>query len=152
MKAFQFSLKRMQNYKGQLLEKEKNSLARLRRRVQELENQRDALIRYRANARRELQEQQRQGITVHEINSYQFYGENISLQLKALEKELKEAEAAAERQLKVVVAASQEVSSLDKLEERQLEEYQVLVAKENEKDIAEFVSTQVIRQMNSSAG
>lgn len=152
MKTFQFSLKRMQNYKVQLLEKEKNALARLRKRVQELENQRDALICYRRNARWEIQEKQLHGITIKELSAYQFYDENIKHQLKALAVMILEAVEDAERQLKNVVAASQEVSALDKLEERQLEEYQVLVSKDNEKIIAEFVSTQVIRKMSENAG
>ena len=51
-----------------------------------------------------------------------------------------------ERQLKVVIAASQDVSGLNKLEEKQLEEYQLAAAKADELEIAEFISSRMIRE------
>ena len=45
-----------------------------------------------------------------------------------------------QKQLKVVVAATQEVSSLEKLEEKQIEEYRYQEQKETEQFIEEFVS------------
>ena len=49
----------------------------------------------------------------------------------------------------VVLAASQEVSKLDKLEERQLEEYKKDAAKEEELFISELVSSDSIRKQIS---
>ena len=49
-----------------------------------------------------------------------------------------------ERQRKVALRASQEVSSLDKLEEKQLEDYRYLEARDNERTIQEHVITQLI--------
>ena len=71
---------------------------------------------------------------------YKFYSENTRLQLNNLYEELKRAEARVEAQIKVVVAASQEVSGLDKLEEKQLEEYRYLEAKEMQEEILEMVA------------
>jgi flagellar FliJ protein len=62
------------------------------------------------------------------------------LQLNNLYEELQRAEARVDAQIKVVVSASQEVSGLDKLEEKQLEEYRYLEAKEMQEEILEMVA------------
>ena len=49
------------------------------------------------------------------------------------------------RQLDVVVEATKDVRTMEKLEEKQLEEYKFLENKENEQFIEEFVSTQSAR-------
>ena len=45
-----------------------------------------------------------------------------------------------EKQLGIVVEATKDVKTLEKLEEKQLEEYKALEIKENEQFIEEFVS------------
>jgi len=47
----------------------------------------------------------------------------------------------------VVVEATKDVKTLEKLEEKQLEEYKALENKENEQFIEEFVSNASIRSM-----
>ena len=58
----------------------------------------------------------------------------------------KAAEEAVERQRRTVLAASQEVSGLDKLQEKQWEEYRHLYAKDSERQISEYLTMQVNRQ------
>ena len=48
------------------------------------------------------------------------------------------------RQVQVVVQATQEVSKLDKLQDKQLEEYRKMVMKAEELEIEEFVSSRRI--------
>ncbi len=43
------------------------------------------------------------------------------------------------------IRPSQDVSGLNKLEEKQLEEYQLAAAKADELEIAEFISSRMIR-------
>ena len=62
------------------------------------------------------------------------------MQLNNLYEELEKAEARIDAQIKVVVAASQEVSGLDKLRDKQLEEYKYLEAKEAQEEILELVA------------
>ena len=76
---------------------------------------------------------------------YRFYLENGRRSGEQLRQALEAARQASEAQLQVVVAASQEVTSLDKLEDRQREEYRLEEGKEREKILSEFVSSQVIR-------
>ena len=53
-----------------------------------------------------------------------------------------------EDQLSVVVEATKDVKTLEKLEEKQLEEYNHQATKENEQFIEEFVSGQTVRAAN----
>ncbi len=53
-----------------------------------------------------------------------------------------------EQQLGVVVEATKDVKTLEKLEEKQLEEYNHQAGKENEQFIEEFVSGQTVRAAN----
>ena len=64
-------------------------------------------------------------------------------QLEVLEEERIQAALEVEIQRKVVLKASQDVSSLDKLEEKQLEDYHYLEARNNEKEIVEHVITRL---------
>ena len=54
-----------------------------------------------------------------------------------------------EKQLGVVVEATKDVKTLEKLEEKQLEEYKMSANKENEQFIEEFVSGQTVRAVIS---
>ena len=130
MKSFKFSLARMRDYKEQILDKEKGTLRLLNRQLDEIRDRIAALV---------------QGIKAHEIKSYQVFFESARVQLEQLHEEAHKAEEAVERQLKVVIAASQDVSGLNKLEEKQLEEYQLAAAKADELEIAEFISSRMIR-------
>ena len=55
-----------------------------------------------------------------------------------------------EKQLAVVVDATKDVKTLEKLEEKQLEEYKAAEGKENELFIEEFVSGGAVRRAISS--
>jgi hypothetical protein len=59
-------------------------------------------------------------------------------------------ESSIERQRRVVVRLSQEVSGLDKLEEKQRAEYDYLVTKENEQIIEEFLSFKMSKGSDES--
>lgn len=145
MKNFKFSLERMRSYKNQLLDREKDALARCRAREQEIEAQMRALSGALQEKSHELAERQRQGMDSGELMVYRLYMENGRRSGEQLRQALEEARQASEAQLRVVVAASQEVTSLDKLEDRQREEYRLEEGKEREKILSEFVSSQVIR-------
>lgn len=145
MKDFKFSLDRMRGYKAQLLDREKAELSRCRRQEQEIEVRIEHLASELSGRRRELEERQRQGMEAGELGVYSLFLESGRLHREELDRALAQAAAESERQLQTVVAASQDVASLDKLEDRQREEYRVLAGRENEKLISEFVSGQVVR-------
>lgn len=146
MKKFQFSLGRVLDYKDQLLEREKNTLAQLRQQRQAIEDKMDSYRREFDAVNEELQHKSSEGVTVNELRGFDYQLQSIRYQQKLLQVEHKNISAAIERQLAVVLVANQEVSGLDKLEEKQREEYNHEVAKADELVIAEYVSSKIIRQ------
>ena len=77
--------------------------------------------------------------------------ENTAKQLEELNIELKKAEEEVQKQREIVISASQEVSGLDKLEEKQLEEYRHEVNKENETEINEQITSKLVRKDSDAA-
>lgn len=139
MKAFQFSLAKMRSYKEQVLEKEKTTLRQLQAERVKIETEIENLENHRKSHEEEFSNS-KNGLMASELMLYKFHSENTRLQLNNLYEELKRAEARIDAQIKVVVSASQEVSGLDKLEEKQLEEYKYLEAKELQDEILEIVA------------
>jgi len=143
MKPFVFSLERMRDYKSQVLETEKNILMMLHRRLFDIEEKIRLCKVFRQEKQEEMRTKQECGSTMRDLEECKFYLENTHRQLEDLEEERILAALEVERQRQVVIKASQDVTSLDKLEERQLEEYHFLEARDNEKTIQEHVITQL---------
>ena len=143
MKPFTFSLERMRDYKAQVLDTEKNLLLLLHTRLYEIEEQIRICQVFRKDKQEEMKHKQECGSTMRELEECKFYLVNTHRQLEDLEEARIKAALEVEVQRQVVLKASQDVSSLDKLEERQLEEYHVLEARDNEKTIQEHVITQL---------
>ena len=150
MKPFVFSLERMRKFKQQNLDKEKNTLRRLQAQKNEIEKNITDLKQYREIKDKEYKEKQLTGVTSAEMMAFNFYMENTRMQIKSLREDLHKAKELVEKQLKVVVEASKEVSELDKLEEKQLEEYKYMEAKETELEILETVTTKLSRKKSST--
>ncbi|MDR1193698.1 MAG: flagellar FliJ family protein [Peptococcaceae bacterium] len=146
MKAFQFSLERMRGYKNQVLDGEKNILAALRKQLADLEGKISRLLAFQKERQEVFLSRQREGVTMGEANEFRFCLENARLQLDSLYEEREALNQAVEAQRQVVIVASQEVASLDKLEEKQLEEYQYLEARDREKTILEQVTVGLSRR------
>jgi flagellar FliJ protein len=146
MKKFEFSLSKLQNYKEQVLESEKNSLGYLRKELRELNFQLEELIKLIDMKSDELEFIMLRSISPADfaarkrfINVKQQEGHELRRMIAFKEQEI-------ENQLQVVIEQSKEVNTLDKLEERQYEEYQYVQMKEEEIFIEEFVSNQSSRK------
>lgn len=143
MEAFKFSLNRVRNYKGQMLDREKKILGALQHRRDEILDQISALERYRAEKAAELVEKQQTGAAMLELKQLDLYIESARNQIEAAQEELKKAEAAVEEQRQVVLSIYQEKTGMDKLEEKQAEEYRVLLAKANENELMQVISNKL---------
>lgn len=146
LRKFTFTLGRLLDYKDQVLETEKNRLGQLRARQAEIEANIAALERDLAGTDRRQKEEASRGVTVLQARMYEYQKESIRYQLKQQNLELKRITIEVDRQVQVVVAASQEVTGLEKLKEKQLEDYQKEVARDNENVIAEYISTKLVRE------
>ena len=148
MKKYEFSLKRILDYKNQMLNREKNTLLGLRMERKGLEDKIEDLDRQYELINLEMHEKFKDGMTVSQINVYEFRKTGVREEKRTILKRIALLDISIERQQKKVVTAKQEVSGLEKLEEKQLEEYNAAYNKEQEDIIAEFVSTSFTREEN----
>ncbi len=145
MKKFQFSLKKMRDYKRQILEREKGYLMTLYTEYNQLEERHDMLGEDMRNLCLMSENDMRKGISVREIQLYEMKKNAIRQEQAQIRIQMNVLESNIEKQRRVVIKSSQEVSGLDKLEEKQREEYMYVMGKENERDIEEFISYKLIK-------
>ena len=145
MKKFHFTLGRMLDFKNQILDKEKDTLGRIRREKNEID---EKILRYErqlAEASDKMIAKQSQGVPARQLILYSIQAEHTRQYLKQLRKEQLALEKEVERQTEVVRKASQDVSSLEKLKERQWEQYCYEANKAYQEEILEFVSGRLVR-------
>ena len=146
MKKFQFSLDHVRDYRDRLLDEETGKLQRLRAeqtRIEQLIAQLEADF---AQVSKAMRDAQAEGITALEQRGFSLQLESIRMQTHELTDLLKGVQDQAEQQTQIVVAANQEVSKLDKLKDRQYEDWQTSVRKAEEERIEELVSQNYIRK------
>ncbi|MBQ8905583.1 MAG: flagellar FliJ family protein [Ruminococcus sp.] len=149
MKKYRFSLEKLRSYKRQMMEREKNKLLSLRNERNRAEEKLHELERDLVNAQKRFQLEMVKGVSAMHLNLFQMQKDANLLEQHDLRVTLRTMDATIERQRRLVVRASQEVSGLDKLEAEQREEYQKLEAKESETMIEEFLSFQMLGNPDS---
>ena len=145
MKKFNFSLEKLYGYKEQVLSKEKNDLAQYRSEKQQLLEEKERLERLLAESGEEFAEKAAVGMSIVEINVIKDYQKSLTEDIGLKEREIEAAEERISGQLRVVIQASKDVNSLEKLRDKQLDEYKFKVAKSDEQFIEEFVTTSSYR-------
>ncbi|MCR5168783.1 MAG: flagellar export protein FliJ [Oscillospiraceae bacterium] len=145
MKKFNFSLEKLYGYKEQVLSKEKNDLAQYRSEKQQLLEEKERLERLLAESGEEFAEKAAVGMSIVEINVIKDYQKSLTEDIRLKEREIEAAEERISGQLRVVIQASKDVNSLEKLRDKQLDEYKFKVAKSDEQFIEEFVTTSSYR-------
>ena len=145
MKRFEFSLNKLMNYKQQVLDREKNDLAHLRRQQQQLMDEKQELEERLRSSNEEFCEKSGVGMNVIQITMFKSYHQSLTQQINDLQSSIVEMEVKVQNQLNNVIEATKEVSSLEKLEDRQLEDYKFRSAKEEERFISEYVMNSTYR-------
>lgn len=145
MKKFQFTLGKLLDYKGQILDKEKNDLAALNAQKAETVEQIYKLNQAVKQAQDEFNQKAQKGISPMEMTLFTGYHKSLRLRIEEAEKSLKKLELDIEKQTGVVAEASKDVKSLEKLEEKQLEDYNFRVQKSEEQFIEEYVNGASVR-------
>lgn len=112
-----------------LLDEETGKLQRLQAERDRLEQQINQLKTDFAQVSEEMRKAQAEGITALEQRGFSMRLESIRMQVRELTEQLEAAKARVEQQTRVVVAANQEVSKLDKLRDGQYEDWQAGVRK-----------------------
>ena len=145
MKKFHFTLDTLLNYKDQVLEREKNSLASLNAQKIEAMNLKEALELEMKEAQDDFNYRAQKGISAMEMFIFKEHHNTLRLRIEDAKRSIESLETAVERQLGVVTEASKEVKSLEKLEEKQLEDYNFKMAKADEQFIEEYVNGASVR-------
>lgn len=147
MKKFTFSLERILGFKRTLYEKERNILAQLRAERAGLQQRRDATeaqmiaidAQFRAKAANG-------GVRVEEVNQVNYHRDNSDKLIHQLEDEIAQKDEEIEKQLRIVIELDQDVKGLEKLREKQWEEYSAEAAREEQERVMELVSSQYIEE------
>lgn len=146
MKKFAFSLERMLNFQSQNLEKEMGILGRMTAERDALEAQKRDMADKAAGVQADITRREAEGTTIFMLKACFSILESARNQLEEMEEELKLLQAGLERQRQIVTEASREVKKLEKLKEKQLEEYHRGEAKEQQETIAEHVACNFVRR------
>lgn len=145
MKKFKFTLDKLLDYKGQILDREKNDLAALNvERAEALELKAGLEAELRRN-RDSFNQKAAEGISPMEMAVFTHYNDVLRMRIEDTQREIEELEEKIAKQLNVVTEASKEVKSLEKLEEKQLEDYRFKAQKSEESFIEEYVNGAAVR-------
>lgn len=145
MKKFQFTLQKLKDYRDQELDRQKNALAVLQGDLKRINDRREELVQKVVKYSNELVAASSKGLPISEISVRKRYIVTLQQEIHECEQRAALKQQEIENQLSVVVEATKDVRTLEKLEEKQLEEYKAAESKENEQFIEEFVSGQTVR-------
>lgn len=145
MKKFQFTLQKLMDFREQELDRQKNTLGALRGELVKIEEATAELRRKVFSESQELERICAEGAQAYEISMRKRYIVTLQQEIHQKEAQAVQKRVEIEAQLGVVVEATKDVKTLEKLEEKQLEEYKALETKENEQFIEEFVSNASVR-------
>lgn len=150
MKKFAFSLQRMLAFKQSLYEKERNALAQLRAQRAALEQKKEDTRRQLFNQDAAFREKAAKGpVGIEDITALSFHRENAEHLIKQLDADIAVLDEAIARQLEVVIQLDRDVKSLEKLREKQLQEYTAAAMKEEQERISELVSSKYIEDQKA---
>lgn len=140
MKKFNFTLQSLKKYNDQMLDSEKSVLGRLRAELAEMQAELDAKTAEYELSIDKLNELVRGGTTAMQLSLHKKYVSSLQQDIYRIKGRMAQKRDEVEQQLQRVIDATKEVSKLEKLEEKQLEEYRYAAQKEQEQIIEEFVS------------
>lgn len=149
MKKFVFPLEKVLRFRTSLLDEEKNKLAELRRDVVETENRIADCHRQIEQSDLEMKESAARGTSILQMRMFNFEIDSARRMIAELEKTLKKQQALAEQQLAVVLEATKDVNGLERLRDKQREEYDEAIRKADDLTISELISSQYVREGHS---
>ena len=140
MKKFNFSLNTVLDYKTQVLDSLQNEHAEILAQVHEQEILLNNLRRRYRESKEDYNQQQRAGLTIAEALIHQNGLHAMELEIDREMRHLEELRQREARKRNEVVEAKKETSSIEKLKEKKLSQYQKAIQKSEEAFIDEFVS------------
>lgn len=141
MKRFYFSLENVLRYKEQTLDNLRAEHAARLREIRRCERELLALEEEHRLCREDFAKEKAGGMRIADVYTYEHYLDATGLRIAAKKEELALWERRAEEKRAEVVEAKKETSSIDKLKEKKLAEYEKEARRQEERLIEEFVST-----------
>lgn len=136
------------DFREQELDRQKNTLSMLQADLRRIQEAREILLDKVDEQSEQLERVCRLGSSASDIAMRKRYIVTLQQEIHLKEQQALQKQQEIEQQLGVVVEATKDVKTLEKLEEKQLEEYNHQAGKENEQFIEEFVSGQTVRAAN----
>lgn len=140
MKKFRFSLEKVLDYKTQVEDNLKNEHAQAVKRVTDQEKVIAGLEKEFGQCRVTFEEKKKEGCVLYDLQVYENYLSRINRQIRQEKEVLTRFKVEAEKKRQLVVAAKVETSSIEKLKEKKVQEYNKEMQKSDEQFIEEFVS------------
>jgi len=139
MKKFNFSLQAVKEYKEKLLDNLRLEHSIIIAAVKEQEKLIHGMEATEKLVNDELNEKNSKGITPYELMNYQRYIKALQNDIRLEYEKLRKLEKAEDEKREEVVEMKKETSSLEKLEEKKIKEYNSIVQKADELFVEEFV-------------
>jgi flagellar export protein FliJ len=140
MKKFAFSLEKVLSFKQQTLNVKLNELALFQMKLRELEKEIEDLNNKFADTNRKMVEELQTGLNSNDISIYKMYFNTLNQKIqKYIEDKRQLLEVIAQKRADIVLANS-EISGLEKLRDKQLDEYLKNKQKSDELAMDEYVN------------
>lgn len=140
MKKFEFSLEKVLSFKQQTLNVKLNELALFQMKLSELEKEIDDLNRRFIDTNRKMVEELQIGLNSNDISIYKMYFNTLNQKIqKYIEDKRQLLEIIAQKKADIVLANS-EISGLEKLRDKQLDQYLKNKQKSDELAMDEYVN------------
>lgn len=140
MKKFSFSLQKLLNYKEQVFDAEMTTLAEMRAVLATLEGELADMQTERKTRYADFTSRAARGIAAIEMETHKNYITMLDFATKQKQNQIEMQQRAVDKQAEKVFECKMEISTMEKLREKKLEEYNSMVAKAEEIFIEEFVT------------
>lgn len=145
MKQFAFTLEKVLRFKKETLDLLKNELQQLRFRQREIEDAMEEINETFRGSNRTLTENMKTGMDPQSIAVYKKYFGELNRRNKILQEQREKAVLAVAAKQKEVVQMNSDISGLERIREKQLQEYLAKDRREQEQFIEEFVGRADVR-------
>ena len=140
MRRFHFQLEKVLDYKNQILDNLVGEEAAIMAKIREKEEILAGLDKEYEDCCKILNEKQKNGMDAMSMHIYENYLDTLGFRIRNARQDLELLQRQEEIKRQQLLEAKKESTSLEKLKERRLEEYQIGFQKQMEKQIEEYIS------------
>lgn len=140
MKKFAFSLQRLLDYREQVLEAERNTLAEMNAVMKQFVKELADMENERVQRQREFRDVAAKGTNPYELQRHNVYLRSLDEDIHNKRVQIEMQQRVIDKQEERVREVKMEIQAIEKLKEHKVEEYEYLDRKEQELFVEEFVS------------